>query len=230
MSDKAVVITGLTKNYTKGDVTVTPLKNLYLNVDNGGFIVLMGPSGSGKSTLLNLVAGIDRPTEGRIVVTGEDISLYTEDELAEWRTRAVGYIFQQFNLLPVLTAYENVELPLLLLPLTPKKRRNLVEAALEVVGLQDRAGFYPSQMSGGQEQRTAIARAIACDPALLLADEPTGNLDRETAQGIMELFAELNKRFGKTIIIVSHDSHFSDYAGRLLHLDKGELKDPREGN
>jgi putative ABC transport system ATP-binding protein len=199
-----------------------------LDIREGEFLALMGPSGSGKSTLLNLIAGIDKPTRGRVIVQGEDITDWDEDELAGWRTRAVGYIFQQFNLMPVLTAYENVELPLLLLKLSAARRRELVETALALVGLTDRAGHYPRQMSGGQEQRVAIARSIATDPLVLLADEPTGNLDRESAESVMQLFADLNSRFGKTIVVVTHDPHTARFATRTLHLDKGDLLE-REG-
>lgn len=218
-----ISIRGVRKTYKKGDVEVTPLDGVDVDVAAGEFLALMGPSGSGKSTLLNLVAGIDKPTAGRIVVAGEDITDWGEDELADWRTRAVGYVFQQFNLMPVLTAYENVELPLLLLPLTREKRSKLVTTALELVGLSDRASHYPRQLSGGQEQRVAIARAIATDPKIVLADEPTGNLDRASAQGVMELLASLNTRFGKTILLVTHDPAVAARARRALHLDKGLL-------
>ena len=216
-------IRNVTKTYSKGGTEVTPLREIDLDIRAGEFVALMGPSGSGKSTLLNLIAGIDKPTAGRVVVDGEDITDWDEDELAGWRTRAVGYIFQQFNLMPVLTAYENVELPLLLLSLTGQKRRQLVDTALSLVSLTDRAHHYPRQLSGGQEQRVAIARSIATDPLVLLADEPTGNLDRESAESIMQLFAELNRRFGKTIVMVTHDPHTASFASRVLHLDKGEL-------
>jgi putative ABC transport system ATP-binding protein len=190
----------------------------------------MGPSGSGKSTLLNLIAGIDKPTSGRVIVFGEDITDWQEDDLALWRTRAIGYVFQQFNLMPVLTAYENVELPLLLIPLAAQKRRQLVETALEIVGLSDRARHFPRQLSGGQEQRVAIARALACDPQVILADEPTGNLDRTSAERAMELFEELNLQFGKTIVMVTHDPLTAQHAGQVLHLDKGELLDSEENS
>ncbi|MEO2090426.1 MAG: ABC transporter ATP-binding protein, partial [Gemmataceae bacterium] len=215
-----IAIRGVRKTYRKGDVEVTPLEGVDLDIAAGEFFALMGPSGSGKSTLLNLVAGIDTPTAGRIVVGGEDITDWREDDLADWRTRAVGYIFQQFNLMPVLTAYENVELPLLLLPLTREKRRKLVATALELVGLSDRASHYPRQLSGGQEQRVAIARAIATDPKIVLADEPTGNLDRTSARGVMDLLSELNTRFGKTVLLVTHDPAVAARARRVLHLDK----------
>lgn len=214
---------GVRKTYSKGGVEVTPLHDVDLDVRAGEFLVLMGPSGSGKSTLLNLIAGIDRPSAGRVAVHGEDITDWTEDDLASWRTRAVGYIFQQFNLMPVLTAYENVELPLLLLPLKQSRRRQLVLTALELVGLTERMHHYPRQLSGGQEQRVAIARSIATDPLVLLADEPTGNLDRDSAESILQLFRELNQRFNKTLIVVTHDPHLAGYASRVLHLDKGDL-------
>jgi putative ABC transport system ATP-binding protein len=217
------------KTYRKGGQAVTPLHDVSLDIAAGDFLALMGPSGSGKSTLLNLIAGIDKPSAGRVIVHGEDITDWSEDELAGWRTRAVGYVFQQFNLMPVLTAYENVELPLLLLPVDGGKRRQLVSTALQLVGLADRAAYYPRQLSGGQEQRVAIARSIACDPLVLLADEPTGNLDRESAESVMQLFRELNERFGKTIVMVTHDPHVASFAGRVLHLDKGDLLEGRAG-
>lgn len=216
-------VRGVRKTYRKGDIEVTPLEGVDLDVAEGEFLALMGPSGSGKSTLLNLVAGIDKPTAGRIVVGEDDITDWGEDELADWRTRAVGYVFQQYNLMPVLTAYENVELPLLLLPLSKEKRRKLVTTALELVGLSDRAHHYPRQLSGGQEQRVALARAITTDPKIILADEPTGNLDRASAQGVMELLANLNSRFNKTILLVTHDPVVASHARRSLHLDKGIL-------
>lgn len=224
-TERAVVISlrGVTKTYFKGDSAVTPLHEVNLDIHAGEFVSLMGPSGSGKSTLLNLVAGIDKPTAGRLAVFGEDITDWSEDDLAEWRTRAVGYVFQQFNLMPVLTAYENVELPLLLLNLSGAERRKLVTTALDVVELTDRQNHFPRQLSGGQEQRVAIARSLATDPQVILADEPTGNLDRESAAAIMELFTELNERFGKTIVLVTHDPAVAARAGRALHLDKGDL-------
>ena len=218
-----VSLYNVTKTYSKGGTEVTPLSDLTLNIHAGEFIALMGPSGSGKSTLLNLTAGIDKPTAGRVIVFGEDITDWREDDLALWRTRAIGYVFQQFNLMPVLTAYENVELPLLLLPLSSTKRRELVNTALDIVGLADRAHHFPRQLSGGQEQRVAIARALACDPQVILADEPTGNLDRESAERVMGLFEELNRSFGKTIVMVTHDPHTARHATKVLHLDKGKL-------
>ncbi|MCC7477549.1 ABC transporter ATP-binding protein [bacterium] len=223
-----VMLRNVTKTYSKGGHKVTPLHNVDLDIFPGDFIALMGPSGSGKSTLLNLISGIDKPTAGRVVVHGEDITDWSEDDLAEWRTRAIGYIFQQFNLMPVLTAYENVELPLLLVPLTAAKRRSLVMTALDLVGLSDRASHYPRQLSGGQEQRVAIARSLATDPLVLLADEPTGNLDRESALGVMDLFVELNSRYQKTIVMVTHDPQVAQRARTPLHLDKGELLEQAE--
>lgn len=222
-NESVISLRNVTKTYHKGDTPVTPLHGVNLDIALGDFISLMGPSGSGKSTLLNLIAGIDKPTEGRIVVFGEDITEWSEDDLAKWRTRAVGYIFQQFNLMPVLTAYENVELPLLLVKLTNKDRKRLVNTALEVVGLSDRAHHFPRQLSGGEEQRVAIARSLATDPQVLLADEPTGNLDRENADAVMGLFQELNSKYGKTIVMVTHDASVAAKASRQLHLDKGDL-------
>jgi putative ABC transport system ATP-binding protein len=221
--DIVIQLRGVRKTYKKGGQEVTPLHDVSLDIAAGDFFALMGPSGSGKSTLLNLVSGIDKATAGRVVVHGEDITDWSEDDLASWRTRAVGYVFQQFNLMPVLTAYENVELPLLLLPLNAAKRRQLVMAALELTGLADRGHHFPRQLSGGQEQRVAIARSIASDPLVLLADEPTGNLDRESAESVMQLFKELNERFGKTIVMVTHDPHVASFARRVVHLDKGDL-------
>lgn len=216
------------KTYRKGDIEVTPLDGVYLDVVPGEFLVLMGPSGSGKSTLLNLTAGIDRPTAGRVTVDGQDITDWSEDQLSVWRRRTIGYIFQQFNLMPVLTAAENVELPLLLLPITRQKRRQLVATALELVGLSDRASHYPRQLSGGQEQRVAIAQAIATDPKIILADEPTGALDRESAASVLALLRQLNSRFNKTVLMVTHDPHAAECATRLLHLEKGLFMDADE--
>ncbi len=220
-----IAVRGVRKTFHKGDVEVTPLEGVDLDVPRGEFFALMGPSGSGKSTLLNLIAGIDKPTAGHIVVNGEDITDWNEDRLADWRTRTVGYIFQQFNLMPVLTAYENIELPLLLLPISKKKRRTLVLTALELVELADRADHYPRQLSGGQEQRVAIARAVATDPAIILADEPTGNLDRESAAGVMDLLVSLNLRFGKTVVLVTHDPAVAGRATRTMRMHKGLLVD-----
>jgi putative ABC transport system ATP-binding protein len=231
MTTSAVMIdlVGVRKTYHKGDVAVTPLDGADLRVEAGEFLVLMGPSGSGKSTLLNLIAGIDRPTAGRVTIDGADITDWPEDRLAVWRRRAVGYIFQQFNLMPVLTASENVELPLLLLNLSREKRRQQVATALELVGLADRAGHYPRQLSGGQEQRVAIAQALATDPRLILADEPTGALDRDAAAAVLDLLRQLNTRFGKTVVMVTHDPHAAACATRLLHLEKGRFVDTVAG-
>src|SRR5687768_2895104 len=196
-----------------------------LELERGDYLALMGPSGSGKSTLLNLVAGLDRPTSGTVRVVGQDLGETSEGELARWRSRHIGFIFQLYNLIPVLTAYENVELPLTLTRLSKKERADHVHAALEVVGLADRMDHYPRQLSGGQEQRVAIARAIATDPTLLVADEPTGDLDGTSAAEILDLMQRLNREFGKTIIMVTHDPHAAERASRLLHLDKGVLVD-----
>jgi putative ABC transport system ATP-binding protein len=216
------------KTYKKGDMEVTPLEDTDLDVMEGEFFALMGPSGSGKSTLLNLVSGIDKASAGRVIVFGEDITEWEEDDLAEWRNRAVGYIFQQFNLMPVLTAFENVELPLLLLPMGAAQRRKQVETALALVGLSDRASHYPRQLSGGQEQRVAIARALAADPRILLCDEPTGALDRHSAEVVLELLKRLNTEYGKTILLVTHDPHVAAQATRVMHLEKGVLLEAHE--
>ena len=218
-----IEVASVRKTYHKGDIAVTPLDQADLQVEAGEFLVLMGPSGSGKSTLWNLIAGIDRPTAGRVIIDGQDITDWSEARLAVWRRRAIGYIFQQFNLMPVLTAQENVELPLLLLNLSRDKRRQQVTTALELVGLGDRAGHYPNQLSGGQEQRVAIAQAIATDPRIILADEPTGALDRESAQTVLDLLRQLNTRFGKTVVLVTHDPMAAACATRLLHLEKGRF-------
>jgi putative ABC transport system ATP-binding protein len=191
----------------------------------GEFMALKGPSGSGKTTLLNLIAGLDRPTSGTLRVIGQDLGNTSEGALARWRSQHIGFIFQLYNLIPVLTAYENVELPLTLTRLSKRERREHVEAALEVVGLSDRGDHYPRQLSGGQEQRVAIARAIATDPTLLVADEPTGDLDAKSAGEILDLIHRLNQEFGKTIVMVTHDPHAAARAGRLLHLEKGVLVD-----
>jgi putative ABC transport system ATP-binding protein len=194
-----------------------------LSVESGGYLALMGPSGSGKTTLLNLIAGLDRPTSGSVVVCGQDLGRSSESELAKWRSRHVGFIFQMYNLIPVLTARENVELPLTLTPLSRRERDEHVRTALEVVGLGDRMDHYPRQLSGGQEQRVAIARAIVTDPDLLVADEPTGDLDAKSAGEILDLMQRLNQDFRKTIIMVTHDPHAAARATRTLHLEKGVL-------
>jgi putative ABC transport system ATP-binding protein len=213
----------LTRAYKKGETTITPLHDLHLDIDEGSFTALMGPSGSGKTTLLNLIAGIDSPTSGSLVIGGNDIARFSRRELAHWRADHIGYIFQLYNLIPVLTAYENVELPLLLHPLTAKDRHKKVSAALELVGIADRHDHFPRELSGGQEQRVAIARAIVADPKIIVADEPTGDLDRTSAAEIMQLLRDLNRELRTTLIVVTHDPKTADYAGRTLHLDKGKL-------
>ena len=211
------------KVYTRGSEKLDVLQGVTVNVVLGEFLALMGPSGSGKTTLLNLMAGIDTPTSGEVIVNGRDISKMGEDQVAAWRTRNVGYVFQSFNLVPVLTAYENVELPLLLLPLDSRRRQDQVMTALEVVGLTDRKNYLPQQLSGGQEQRVAIARAIVTDPSLVLADEPTGDLDRDNAKAVMELVGALCREFNKTFVIVTHDPKVAECATRVLRMDKGVL-------
>ena len=225
MAEPFVRIENLVKAYQRDTQTLTVLTGLHLEVDEGEFIALMGPSGSGKTTLLNLIAGIDRPTSGRIVVGGQEIHGMSEAALAKWRSRNIGFIFQLYNLVPVLTAFENVELPLLLTDLSRARRRKQVELALSIVGLTDRMDHYPRQLSGGQEQRVAIARAIATDPKLLVADEPTGDLDSKSAEEILILLERLNDEFGKTIVMVTHDPRAAARAHRLVHLDKGVLKE-----
>lgn len=214
---------GITRSYRKGAATITPLQELDLDVEQGEFLALMGPSGSGKTTLLNLLAGIDMPTAGSLRVGGVELAGLSRAALARWRAEHVGYIFQLYNLVPVLTAYENVELPLLLHPLSARQRHEKVALALELVGLADRHDHFPRQLSGGQEQRVAIARAIVADPAIIVADEPTGDLDAESAASIMALLTRLNRELGKTLIMVTHDPKTAAYAGRTLHLDKGRL-------
>jgi putative ABC transport system ATP-binding protein len=221
--DPIVDLKDVTKIYYKGDNEILTLDHLTLQIEPGGFIALMGPSGSGKTTLLNLLGGLDTPTAGRVSVCGQDLSILSSRELARWRADHVGFVFQSFNLLPVLTARQNVELPLTLQSLSAGERRAHAESALKVVGLEDRMDHRPSEMSGGQEQRVAIARALACDPQLLLADEPTGDLDAKSARDVMGLLKRLNESFGKTIIIVTHDPHAAEFARRELHLDKGVL-------
>jgi len=213
----------ITKSYTKGTNTVTPLENLNLVVPRGEFLALMGPSGSGKTTLLNLLSGIDTPTSGSLEIDGEDIARFSRKQLTNWRARKVGYIFQLYHLIPVLTAFENVELPLLITSLSRAERRKRAEAALETVGLTDRSHHTPGELSGGQEQRVAIARALVADPALLVADEPTGDLDRESANNILALLRSLSGEHGKTIVMVTHDARAAAAADRTLHLEKGKL-------
>ena len=213
----------LTKHYIRGSEQITPLQQLDLSIDRGRFVALMGPSGSGKTTLLNLLAGIDRPSEGELIIDGNQIHTLSKGKLAQWRSMHIGYIFQLYNLIPVLTAYENVELPLLLHPISRKERHSRVASALEMVGISDRHEHYPRQLSGGQEQRVAIARAIVTKPTILLADEPTGDLDRETGTAIMELLKQLQTEQNQTIVMVTHDPQTTDWADTLLHLEKGKL-------
>ena len=213
----------LTKHYIRGSEQITPLQQLDLSIDRGRFVALMGPSGSGKTTLLNLLAGIDRPSEGELIIDGNQIHTLSKGKLAQWRSMHIGYIFQLYNLIPVLTAYENVELPLLLHPISRKERHNRVASALEMVGISDRHEHYPRQLSGGQEQRVAIARAIVTKPTILLADEPTGDLDRETGTAIMELLKQFQTEQNQTIVMVTHDPQTTDWADTLLHLEKGKL-------
>ena len=218
-----VEIRDVHKVYRRDQFDVPVLNGITLAVPRGDFLALMGPSGSGKTTLLNLIAGIDRPTRGEIVVDGRQISRFSESALAGWRARHIGFIFQMYNLIPVLNAFENVELPLLLTQLSKKERREHVQAALDIVGLGDRSFHYPRQLSGGQEQRVAIARAIVTDPTLLLADEPTGDLDAKSAAEVLTLLQRLNEEFKKTIVMVTHDPHAAERASHLLHLEKGTL-------
>ncbi|HEV7930156.1 MAG TPA: ABC transporter ATP-binding protein [Nitrosospira sp.] len=218
-----VEIRHLTKSYRRGGQVVPVLTDISFDIRAGQFIALMGPSGSGKSTLLNLIAGIDKPDSGSLRVNGIDIAALSESELADWRAANVGFIFQFYNLMPVLTAFENVELPLLLTRLPRAERRERVELALSMVGLTDRMEHYPSELSGGQQQRVAIARAFITDPVLLVADEPTGDLDRASADDILSMLARLNSELGKTIIMVTHDPHAARSAHFIRHLDKGEL-------
>lgn len=213
----------LTREYRKGEAIIRPLDDLELEVARGEFLALMGPSGSGKTTLLNLIAGIDSPTRGSLVVDGINLAKLSRNALAGWRSKHVGYIFQLYNLVPVLTAYENVELPLLLHPLSRKERHRRVAGALGRVGIADRSDHFPRQLSGGQEQRVAIARAIVTDPAIIVADEPTGDLDKPSAHAVMSLLQEFNRELGKTIIMVTHDPSTTQYARRTLHMDKGRL-------
>ena len=218
-----VEIKDISKSYRRGSQIIPVLQGITFDIAEGEFMALMGPSGSGKSTLLNLIAGIDKADAGIIRIGGVDITTLTEAELAGWRAANVGFIFQFYNLMPVLTAFENVELPLLLTPLSRKERRDHVEMVLSVVGLADRMDHYPSQLSGGQQQRVAIARAIVTDPAILVADEPTGDLDRASAEDILSLMDNLVHRFGKTIIMVTHDPRAAEKAHIIQHLEKGVL-------
>lgn len=225
MSEPLVRVNDVHKIYKRGAERIDVLKGLNLEVPEGDFLALMGPSGSGKTTLLNMIGGLDRPTRGEVVVAGTDLTRASGSALASWRSRHIGFIFQFYNLLPVLTAERNIELPLLLTGLNGANRRKHVRTALELVGLSDRGKHYPRQLSGGQEQRVGIARAIVNDPSLLLCDEPTGDLDRSTAGEILDLLVALNEQHGKTVIMVTHDPQAAERAKRTLHLDKGVLVD-----
>jgi putative ABC transport system ATP-binding protein len=223
MSETVIQTRKLTKEYQRDEFHVVALKDADLTVEKGEFVALMGPSGSGKSTLLHLIAAMDRPTDGEILVLGEDLRSLSDREIAHWRNVHIGFIFQSFNLIPVLTALENVELPLKLTSLKTKERFEHAQTALKLVGLGERTGHLPRQLSGGQEQRVAIARAIVTDPDLILADEPTGNLDAASAEEVLTLLSRLNKEFSKTIVMVTHDPHAARFASKVRHLDKGEL-------
>lgn len=218
-----VEVRNLTKIYRRDAQEVVVFQDLDLNIEQGEFVALMGPSGSGKSSLLHLLAGLDRPTNGEVSVDGAKVSAMSEKALSAWRSNHVGFIFQFYNLLPVLTAFQNVELPLLLTKLSKDRRAEQVKLALDIVGLSDRMDHYPRQLSGGQEQRVAIARAVVSDPTLILADEPTGDLDAKSAQDVLTLLQRLNSELGKTIVMVTHDAHAAERAKTTLHLDKGVL-------
>ena len=222
-----IEIRNLSKSYWRDSFEIPVLNNISLSIDKGEFLGLMGPSGSGKTTLLNLIAGIDKPTRGDVIIENTEVTKLNESELAKWRSNNVGFVFQFYNLIPVLTAFENVELPLLLTKLSKAERRKQAETALTIVGLEDRMYHYPKQLSGGQEQRVAIARAIVSDPLILVADEPTGDLDKNSAEEILTLMERLNDEFEKTIIMVTHDPRAAERAKVLHHLDKGDLiKEP----
>ena len=223
MESALIEIVDLFKSYQRDSLEIPVLRNISLKIAEGDFLAFMGPSGSGKTTLLNLIAGIDKPTSGKIVIGDTDITELSETELAVWRSHNIGFIFQFYNLIPVLTALENVELPLILTPLSRKERRSHAQTALEVVGLGERMHHYPRQLSGGQEQRVAIARAIATDPAILVADEPTGDLDKVSAEEVLELMHRLNRELNKTILMVTHDPRAAERARSVRNLDKGEL-------
>ena len=225
MSETIVQATGLSKVFERGQVKVVALEGVDFTVARGEFVALMGPSGSGKSTLLHLIAGMDKPTQGRLLVLGEEPAGMGERALARWRNHHIGFVFQTFNLIPVLTAQENVELPLKLTSLSRARRREMGATALKLVGLDDRVDHFPRQLSGGQEQRVAIARAIVTDPDIILADEPTGNLDANSARDVLALLQKLNKDFNKTIVMVTHDPHSAAAASRVIHLDKGKFVD-----
>jgi putative ABC transport system ATP-binding protein len=220
-----VSIRNLSKIYEQGDTRIAALDNISLDIQRGEFLTLMGPSGSGKSTLLHIIAGIDRPTKGECKVQEVDVAGLNESELADWRNQNVGFVFQTFNLIPVLTAFENVELPLLLTKLSRSQRRQQVETSLQLVGLGDRMRHLPRQLSGGQEQRVAIARALVTDPTIVVADEPTGNLDAQSAHDVLTVLQSLSKEAGKTVIMVTHDPKAAAFGSRTIHLEKGELSD-----
>ena len=224
MNDPVVALHRISKIYRRGDTEVAVLRDLTFTIPASTFLAIMGPSGSGKSTLLNLMAGIDRPSSGSVVVAGTTLDGLSEGAMARWRTRHIGYVFQTYNLIPVLTAAENVELPLLLTSLSRSERVAHVRTALRLVGLSDRMDHYPRQLSGGQEQRVGVARAIVTDPTMILADEPTGNLDRESAADILSLLGRLNRELGKTIVMVTHDPHAAARAQVIRHLEKGVLE------
>jgi putative ABC transport system ATP-binding protein len=228
-AENVVMIRDLSKIYQQGEINVTALNHICLDIRMGEFLALMGPSGSGKSTLLHIIAGIDRPTNGQCFVQGIDVTRLNESELADWRNQNVGFVFQTFNLIPVLTAYENVELPLLLTRLGRRERRKRVLTAMELVGLADRARHLPKQLSGGQEQRVAIARALVTDPSLVVADEPTGNLDSQSAQDVLTILQALSRSAGKTVIMVTHDPKAAAFGSRSVHLEKGELVNGHTG-
>ena len=223
MSDTVIRTRKLSKEYSRDEFKVTALDEVDIDIDRGNFVALMGPSGSGKSTLLHLVAAMDRPTAGDIEVLGANLRQFSDKQIAHWRNEHIGFIFQSFNLIPVLTALENVELPLKLTNLPKKERLEHAATALKLVGLGDRLGHLPKQLSGGQEQRVAIARAIVTDPDLILADEPTGNLDAAAAEDVLTMLSRLNKEFGKTVVMVTHDPHAARFATTIRHLEKGKL-------
>ncbi|HLJ45643.1 MAG TPA: ABC transporter ATP-binding protein [Bryobacteraceae bacterium] len=223
MAEVVIQTKDLSKEFVRDEFHVVALKDVSIAIERGDFVALMGPSGSGKSTLLHLIAAMDRPSDGEILVLGQDLRALSDRAIAHWRNEHVGFIFQSFNLIPVLSALENVELPLKLTNLKKKERIEHARTALKLVGLEDRMGHLPRQLSGGQEQRVAIARAIVTDPDLILADEPTGNLDATSATEVLTLLSRLNKEYGKTIIMVTHDPHAASFAGKIRHLEKGEL-------
>jgi putative ABC transport system ATP-binding protein len=224
MEDNVIIETvNLHKEHKRDEFRIVALQNADLKIHKGEFVALMGPSGSGKSTLLYLLAAIDRPTEGRVRVLGQDLQDLSDKEIAHWRNEHIGFVFQTFNLIPVLTARENVELPLLLTHLNKKERIDHAETALKLVGLEDRMNHYPRQLSGGQEQRVAIARAIVTDPQIILADEPTGDLDAHSAQEVLTILSRLNKEYAKTVVMVTHDPHAARFASKIRYLEKGEL-------